>query len=128
MAINVLTISGNMGGDLDVRFTPNGKCIGQFSLPVKSGYGDHEKTAWVTCKILGERAEKLAPYLTKGSLVTVTGELQLDEWEKEGQKHSRMAMIVKDMQLPPKSSGQPQQSQQPAQQQGYDNFPDDIPF
>ena len=116
MGINVFTASGRLGNDLDVKYTQNNKCIGSFSLPVESGWGDNKKTAWVSCKLFGDRAEKLAQYLTKGSQVTVTGAFQLDEWEKDGVKHSRPVIVVNDIQLPPQQQGQ-QQRQQPMQQQ-----------
>ena len=146
MGINVFTASGRLGNDMDLRYTANSKCIGSFSLPVESGWGDNKKTAWVTCKMFGERAEKLAQYLTKGSQVSVTGSFQLDEWEKDGVKHSRPVIVVNDMQLPPQQVQQPMQQQQ-AQQQQYApprqqapqqqqpqyneppmDFDDDIPF
>ncbi len=154
MGINVFTASGRIGNDMDVRYTQNGKCIGTFSLPVESGFGENKKTAWVSCKVLGERAAKLAQYLTKGGQVTVTGTFQLDEWEKDGVKHSKPVIIVNDIQLPantnnsgggsmqqaqPQQQQRPQQAQQqqrPQQQQQpqnsynkYDDFGDsDIPF
>ena len=152
MSINVFTASGRCGQDMEVRFTPNGKAIGQFNLPVETGYGDNKKTSWVTCKVFGERAEKLAQYITKGSPVTVTGAFQLDEWEKDGVKHSRPCILVNDIQLPPQQQGgqqapqgqqqqrQPQQQQapqnngyqqarsQPVQQQQEPQFDDDLPW
>ena len=137
MGINVFTASGRLGSDMDVRYTPNNKCIGSFSLPVESGWGDNKKTAWVTCKLFGDRAEKLSQYLTKGSQVSVTGAFQLDEWEKDGVKHSRPVIIVNDIQLPPQQQqSQPQYAQQPKplqqSQPQYNeppmDFDDDIPF
>ena len=128
MGINVFTASGRCGQDMEVRFTPNGKAIGQFSLPVETGFGDNKKTSWVTCKMFGERAEKLAQYVTKGAAVTVTGAFQLDEWEKDGMKHSRPCILVNDIQLPPQQQGgqqpqgqQQQQQQQPQRQQPQQN-------
>ena len=126
MGINVFTASGRCGQDMEVRFTPGGKAIGQFSLPVETGFGDNKKTSWVTCKVFGERAEKLAQYVTKGAAVTVTGAFQLDEWEKDGVKHSRPCILVNDIQLPPQQQGshQPQgqqQQQQPQRQQAPQN-------
>ena len=128
MGINVFTAGGRLGNDMDIRFTQNNKCIGSFSLPVESGWGDNKKTAWVTCKVAGDRAQKLSQYLIKGSQVTVSGSFQFDEWERDGVKHSRPVIIVNDLQLPPKN-----QSQQPVQQQPQYNeppmdFDDDIPF
>lgn len=143
MGINVFTASGRLGSDMDLRYTQNQKCIGSFSLPVESGWGDNKKTAWVTCKLFGDRAEKLAQYLTKGSPVSVTGSFQLDEWEKDGVKHSRPVIIVNDMQLPPQQQAQqsqqapmqqpvrqkpPKQQAQPTYNEPPMDFPDDIPF
>ena len=61
MSINVFTASGHIGSDMEVRYTGGGTCIGSFSLPVESGYGERKKVARVTCRIIGERAEILAP-------------------------------------------------------------------
>ena len=127
MGINVFTASGRCGQSMEVKYTSGGKAIGQFNLPVETGFGDNKKTSWVTCKMFGERAEKLAQYITKGAAVTVTGAFQLDEWEKDGVKHSRPCILVNDIQLPPQqqggqqTQGQPQQPQrqQPQQNNGY---------
>ena len=72
--MNICIFSGHLPRDLDLRVTPNGKSVGSFSLPVKQGYGQYEKVSWVDCKLLGDRADKLAPYLLKGKPVTVQGE------------------------------------------------------
>lgn len=116
MAINVFTASGNCGNDFDLRFTPNNKAIGSFSLPVKQGWGDNQKTSWVTCKMFGDRAQKLAEHITKGMKLTVTGEFVLEEWENQGTKHSRPVIIVNSIDFG--SSPNQQQSNQSGYQQG----------
>ena len=134
MSLNLFIASGNLGNDIEVRFTPNGKCIGQFSLPVKSGWGDNEKTSWVKCKVLGDRAEKLQPYLLKGSLVTVNGRFEMDEWEKDGVKHSQPVILVNDIVLPPKDNTkiipprQQAKANEPLSQAEMEALNDDIPF
>jgi single-strand DNA-binding protein len=134
MSLNLFIASGNLGNDIDVRFTPNGKCIGQFSLPVTSGWGENEKTTWVKCKVLGDRAEKLQPYLVKGSLVTVNGRFEMDEWEKDGVKHSQPVVIVNDLVLPPKDNSKiipPRQQASPNRQltqEEIEALNDDVPF
>lgn len=146
MAINIFTASGNVGSDMEVRQTPNGKAIGTFSLPVKSGWGENEKVSWVSCKMFGERAQKLAQHITKGTKLTVTGSFVLDEWENNGVKHSRPVVLVNDFEFGGAPQGQlsqggyqqqksqqsaPQQpqGQAPQQQGGQDfDFDDDIPF
>ncbi|MBJ2129111.1 single-stranded DNA-binding protein [Alteromonas sp. IB21] len=121
MAINVFTASGNVGGEFDLRFTPNQKAIGTFSLPVKQGWGDNEKTSWVTCKMFGERAQKMAQYITKGIKLTVTGEFVLDEWEKDGVKHSRPVVIVNSLDFGTSPNNQNQQGNN-SYQQGNNNY------
>jgi len=116
MSVNVMVFSGNVGSDMEVRVTPKGKSIGTFNVAVNSGWGDNKKTSWVTCKMFNERADKLAPYVKKGMLLTVSGELAVDEWEKDGIKNKLVCCIVNDVQL----SAQQQPPQQP-QTQVYNN-------
>lgn len=133
MSINVMTVSGNLGRDCEVRHTPSGAAIGNFSLPVKQGYGEHEKVSWVECKLIGKRAESLSQYLTKGTKVTVTGEFVYEQWERDGVKHGKPVIVVNSLDFGG-SGGQssqygnntPQQNQ--AAPAGDDPFGDSIPF
>lgn len=138
MAINTITASGNLGKDCEQRWTPNGKAVASFSLPVKQGYGEHEKVSWVICKMFGTKAEKLPEYLTKGTKVTVTGEFVMEEWTSQnGEKKSAPVIIINQLDF--SGSGNQAGSQQPArqpqqpQQQAPQNDPpmdwdDNIPF
>lgn len=130
MPINTITIAGNVGKDAVLRVTPNGKHIASFSLPAKSGFGDNEKTSWLQCKMFGAMAEKLSASILRGAKVTVTGEFVLEEWTKDdGTKVSTPTILVRDIDLPPKQSGQqqsrPQQSHGQSTEPQYDNS---IPF
>lgn len=114
MAINTITVSGNLGKDCEQRWTPAGKPIASFSLPVKHGYGEYEKTSWVVCKMFGAKAEKLPQYLTKGIKVVVTGEFLMEEWTtQDGSKRSAPVIIVEKLDF----GGNGQGNQQPQQQQ-----------
>lgn len=118
MGINVCVFSGNIGGDCEQKFLPSGACVANFSLPVKQGYGEHEKTSWVRCVLLGKKAESLPQYLTKGCKVTVTGEFVLNEWQdNQGQKRSTPELIVRDLELPPRQQTGQNPAQQPQTQQ-----------
>jgi single-strand DNA-binding protein len=126
MPINVFTASGNIGADCELKYTQNGKAVGKFKLPVKTGWGDKQQTSWVTCKLFGDRAESLQQYLTKGSLVTVTGAFQYEQWEHEGKRYSQPCILVSDVQLSPR----PKSGDQSQQQQSLteDFIDDSIPF
>lgn len=129
MSINVVTFSGNLGSDCVTRSTPNGKVIATFSLPVKQGYGEHEKVTWVQCRILGTRAEKLARYLTKGTKVIVTGQHLLESWtSKDGTEKSTSVAIVDQIDFTSKQDGQSQQSKPPVSNEASPPFDDDVPF
>lgn len=118
MAINTITVSGNVGKDAVLRVTPNGKHISSFSLPAKSGFGDNEKTSWLNCKMFGAMAEKLSTAIVKGAKVTVTGEFVIEEWDrKDGTKAQTPTILVRDIDLPPRGTpGNDQPRQQPSSQ------------
>lgn len=123
MSINVICASGNIGKDAEQRWTNNQKCIASFSLPVRQGYGEREKTSWVKCMLFGAKAEKLPQYLTKGTKVTVTGEFVMEEWtDQNGGKRSQPVIIVMDIDFG--SSG----NKQAVQQQPEQDYDQTIPF
>ena len=137
MGLNVFTFSGNLGKDAEQKFTQGGDSIVSFSVPVTSGFGQKEKTAWVKCDIWGKRGESVLPYLKKGQLVAVSGEFSLDEWTgKEGDKRVTAQVRVNDVQLMGrKDGGEAQPAQQAPQRretsksyEAFDNDSDDIPF
>lgn len=76
MGTQVVILTGNLGKDAEMRYTPNGKPLMSFDLPIDIGYGESKETMWVRCTMFGERAEKLTPHLTKAKGVQVVGELR----------------------------------------------------
>mgnify|MGYP005986544247 CR=1 FL=1 len=98
--MNKFLFTGNLGGDSELKYLPNGDAICEFSVGVKSGYGDKEKTLWVKCSMFGKRAAgQLPQYLVKGAKVAISGELSMDEWEKDGVKNKMLKLRVEDLDL-----------------------------
>lgn len=98
--MNLLTFTGNLGGDSEVRYTPDQKAITSFSVALKSGFGKSEKTNWVRCSMFGDRGTKLKEYLTKGTQVAVSGELSLNEYvSKQGENKSSLECVVSNVTL-----------------------------
>ncbi len=118
--MNLFTFTGNLGRDAEVKYLANGKAICDFSVAVKSGYGDKEKTNWVRCAMFGNKAEgQLPTYLVKGTQVAISGELELQEWEGQNGKGAALSVKVDNIDLiGGKPQGQNNQQQAP-QQQGY---------
>ena len=136
--INILVATGNLGKDAVQKFTASGDSIVSFSLPVKSGYGDKAKVAWVRCTLFGKRGEGVFPYLKKGTLVGVSGEFSMSEWTNaEGQKQTMPEIRVSELTLlGGKPQGQPQAEKPshppsaapPPSSASFDGMDDDIPF
>lgn len=112
--MNLLAFTGNLGKDAEVKYLANGTPVCEFSVAMKSGYGDKEKTNWVRCAMFGKRAEgQLPQYLLKGAQVAVTGELDLQEWEGQNGKGAALSVRVENLDL---IGGKPQ-----SQSQGQNN-------
>ena len=80
--MNHAIFAGRLGQDADLRYTENGHAVMNFSLAVNVGWGEHQETLWIACSLWGERAEKLAPYFTKGKALTVAGDVNLRTFER----------------------------------------------
>lgn len=68
--MNNITIAGAVGRNAEVRHTQTGDPVAGFSVAVNEG---KDRTTWFNCSLRGDRAIKLAPYITKGSKITVSG-------------------------------------------------------
>lgn len=137
--MNVITITGNIGRDIEIRHTTGGKAVGSFS--VADSQGKDKAPIWWNCDLWetsGGRLEKTAPYLTKGQQVTIVG--QVNEREHEGKKYHSIRVSDFALQGGKRESGdapapRQQQRQQPARQNqsapaggGFADMDDDIPF
>lgn len=94
---NHITITGRLADDLEIRFTPTGKCVGNFAVadtprrknPQTGEWEDAGETLWLRGSIWGEQAEALAETARKGDLVTVTGRLEARSFDtKAGEKRT----------------------------------------
>lgn len=136
--MNSITVAGRIGQAPEQRSLPDGTAVLSFS--VADDQGRDKKPIWWECALFGRRAEALAPYLTKGSHVTVTGKVTQREYtDKQGQQRRPLNVRVNDIAL---QGGKPQATHQRQQQQpqhpGGDwptngsgataDFDDDIPF
>ena len=134
--MNSWSLTGNIGNDADQRFIESGESIVNFSVAVKSGYGAKAKTIWARCSMFGKRGESVLPYLKKGQLVGVYGELSVDEYtDKSGTKCFSINVRVNDLTLLGRNYGDnaiAHQEREPEQKYqsnlNNDMEDDDIPF
>lgn len=134
------TFAGYIGRDAETKEVKD-TTVTNFSVAVKTGWGDRESTLWVSCAIWGQRGEKLAQYLTKGSAVTVSGDVDVRAYSaKDGSAKAEMTCNVQRVTLQgggqkteksasDKAMDQPHHGHDERQGGGKGGeFDDDIPF
>jgi len=129
--MNIFNCTARLGKDAEVRVTQSGMAVCSFTGAVDSGYGDKKKTTWVNFVLFGKRAEgNLPQYLVKGTQIAVSGELSMDEWEKDGQKNKMLKCAVQSLDLiGAKESDSPRPAKAaPKAAKIEEDFEDDIPF
>ena len=116
-----ITIAGRLGRDAELRRTQNGDPVLGFTVAVDDGYGQAKRTLWFKCSMWGKRGESLAQHLTKGSAVTVSGDLSTEEYQDKTQ----LTVRVNDVTM--QGGGQRSERQE---QSSYEPDPDEdtIPF
>lgn len=139
--MNVWNFTGNLGKDAEVKHLPSGDTVTEFSVAVKAGYGKNEKTIWAKCSYWNKRGEAVAPYLTKGQLVGISGELSINEYtNKDGENKVSLEVRVNDLTLLGKRDSEQSAPRDPAEPRAtaaqpaaalassFSDFEDDIPF
>lgn len=109
--INNVTLVGRMAKDCDLRYSPSGTAIASFTIACNR-YGKDEAD-FINCVAFKKTAEALANYTKKGSLVGLTGSIQVRTYEKDGRKIWVTEVLANSIQfLEPKGQGNQQNSQQ----------------
>jgi single-strand DNA-binding protein len=104
-SVNKVMLVGNLGRDAELRYTPGGAAVAQFSMATTDTWKDkagqkQERTEWHRCVLWGKRAEALAEYLTKGKQIYVEGSLQTQKWQdRSGADRYTTQVRVDDVQL-----------------------------
>lgn len=105
MSINHVVISGNLTRDAELRATTSGTQVLSFDIAVNERFRDPQTDEWkdrpnyVSCTMFGTRAESVSRYIRKGSKVAISGKLRYSSWEKDGQKRSKLEVIVNDIEF-----------------------------
>lgn len=154
MSINKVMLIGRLGQDPELKYTPSGAAVCNFSVATSDSWTDkagqkQERTEWHRIVVWGKLAELCNQYLSKGRQAFIEGSLQTRSWEKDGVKRYTTEINGRNVQFlggPSasqsdgrsynKSNGMDQSSQKPDYNtnQDYDistdaNFTaDDIPF
>ena len=89
--MNKVIISGYVVRDAELNYIGEGVPKMSFCLGVNRSYQkdkDNKKSDFINFELFGKRAENLCQYVTKGKQILVEGELNIDNYEKDGEKRS----------------------------------------
>ena len=101
MSINTITVSGNLGQEPAMKYLDDGNAIVSGTIDVRK---NKEHSIWLSYKAFKKTAELIGEYCHKGNTVTLSGSLDIEEWEtKDGQKRQKTVVIVNQVQLPAKT-------------------------
>lgn len=135
--VNKAIIVGNLGRDPEIRYTPSGMAVANFSVATTEKWKDkdtgeqREKTEWHRIVAWGRLGEICGEYLQKGSQVYIEGSLQTNQWEKDGITRYTTEIRAKEMKMLGRKGG----DQGSRRQDEYEGPPmpgtqddDDLPF
>ena len=105
MSINRVVISGNLTRNPEMRATTSGMQVLSFGVAVNDRRRNPQTGEWedypnfVDCTMFGTRAEAVSRYLSKGSKVAIEGKLRYSSWERDGQRRSKLEVIVDEIEF-----------------------------
>lgn len=136
MSFNKVTIVGNLGGDPELRYTPQGNAVCNFSVATNEKKRDkagelQDITTWFKITLWGKQAENASKFLTKGSPIYIEGRLRVEEWsDRDGKARFTLDVQGTDMQFLGQGGGGRGDSDTSDENYPISSAPsdDDIPF
>ena len=139
--INKAILVGNLGRDPEVRYTPSGTAVANFTVATSERWKDKasgemkEQTEWHRIVAWGRLGESCGEYLSKGRQVYIEGRIQTRSWEKDGVTRYTTEIVAQEMKmLGSKDSGDADRASGGDQTPEYSGPPlqeekdSDIPF
>ena len=137
MSINLVCITGNLTRDPELRATATGVPVLGFGMAVndraKNAQGEWEdRPNFIDCTMFGTRAEVVNNYISKGSKVAIQGKLRWSQWERDGERRSKIEVIVDQIEFvsggAPKTLRSDAPAPAPAMTAAASVYDQDIPF
>lgn len=102
--VNRVFLMGNLTRDPETKFTSANLAICKIGLAINRYYttaaGEKkEEVTFIDCDAFGKTAENIGKFFTKGRPIFIEGYLKLDQWEKDGQKHSKLKVVIDSFQF-----------------------------
>jgi single-strand DNA-binding protein len=120
--INNVVLVGRAGTNPEVKHFNSGAVVCEIRMAVNRQVKDEQVSDWFTVKIWGKPAEVAAKYIEKGHLFGITGELQEEKWEQDGQKRSKIIVAARTLKLMQPKNKDEQEQESSSESEDYDPF------
>ncbi len=134
MNYNKVIIAGNLTRNPELRYTPQGTAYASFDIALNRRWTDsdgnkQEKVVFVPVEAWRKQAESISSYVQKGSPLLVEGRIEMDSWEKGGQKRTKLKVAVERFEFIGEMKEKNEPSEEEKFQEQVENQPeDDVPF
>lgn len=123
--LNNIALCGRVTRDIELSYiSGNGTAVAKSTIAVERDYKNKDgskTTDFIFFEIMGKPAEFAANYVNKGDLITLNGQLRIDQYEKDGEKKSFTKVFVNQINLLPTGKKEPKAVE-------TDISEDEIPF
>lgn len=131
--LNKVQLIGHLGRDVELRYTPNGTAVANFSLATTEGYKDNDgnwvdKTEWHNIVAWRKLAEICSEYLEKGSKVYLEGKLTTESYEKDDGDRRYVTKIVASSMIMLGNKGGDERQSEEVEKHEEPGSDDDLPF
>ena len=105
MSFSKTIVVGNLGGDPELRYMPDGRPVASFSVCAnerrRNGAGEATETqTWFKANVYGKSAEAVSQHLQKGDQVYIEGRLKAEMWDgRDGEKRLTLNINTSDVQF-----------------------------
>ena len=105
VSINRVNITGNLTRDPELRSTQGGTQVLHLGVAGNDRRRNPQTGNWedypnfIDCVMFGTRAEAIQRYLTKGTKVAIEGRLRYSSWERDGQKRSKIEVVIDEIEF-----------------------------
>lgn len=96
--MSIFIMTGKLPRDAELKTFGDKQAL-KWSLPDDRGWGEKKTTEWINCTMWGDRAVKLAPFLLKGRMIEVHGEISGRAYEKDGEQKVSLDLNVREVRL-----------------------------
>lgn len=98
----LFTALGNIGRDPELKYGQTGSAVLKFSLAINKSFKNKndelvEKTTWISCVMFGKRAEGLGKVLKMGDKIFITGEIEVNKYEKNGETRYSTDIVLSEV-------------------------------